>query len=356
MSRPLKDTITSDFFKSKNKLHPKDGNIVRVFVENEDDIPFWKYVFSCFDMKTKISPASHNLKRGKEIALQNANKAGKYLLICVDSDYDFLLQNSTTTSNIINNNPYVFQTYTYSIENYFCVANGFDQIIVDTTQNDDEIIDFVTFFEEYSKLILELFCYSVFYRKLYLIENQVFEIELNKQKALLSNEDFEQWTNDNRPTEIFTISDFIKAIQFPQNLDLSNNGATILAKINTQIQTKLSDLPRLTNENFNETKSQLAKLNILPTQVYLFIQGHFIERSTERFLNYVCKSLVRFNYEKIATSEATNEEKSNRRNAYRKHLESFNLLTILRTHKYYENTFWYKKIRTDIQEYIRTHF
>jgi hypothetical protein len=356
MSKPIKDKITSDFFKSKNRLHPKDGDIVRVFVESEDDIPFWKYAFSFFNIKTKISPSSQNLKRGKSVVLEQADKVGKYLLLCLDSDYDYILQNATTNSSIINDNPYIFQTYTYSIENYFCYANAFSQIIAEATQNDDKIIDFETFFENYSNLIFELFCYSIYYRKSYLIENELFKVEIEAQKGLLNDVDLKQWMNKNRPIEIFSINDFLNAIQLPQKLNLANNGHEILAIIRNQIATKLNNLPQITDEKLNEIKAELTNLNTLSKQTYLFVQGHHIENTVLHLLKYIQTVLVTQSRQTITISEATDVEKNNRRNAYKNHLDNFDLSTALRTHKYYENTFWYNKIRADIQSYITNDF
>lgn len=352
MSSPIKDKITSDFFESKNKLHPKDGDIVRVFVESEEDISFWKYAFSFFNIKTKISPFSQNLKRGKSIVLEQVNKVGKYLLLCVDSDYDYILQNATTKSSIINNNPYIFQTYTYSIENYFCYVNAFRQIIAEATQNDDEVIDFVVFFENYSNLIFELFCYSIHYRRLYLIDNELFIREIEAQKRLLNDVDLKQWINENRPIEIFKINNFLNAIQLPQNLNLANNGHEILAIIQNKIAVQLNNLPQITNENLNKIKSELTNLNTLPTQIYLFVKGHHIENTVLHLLKYVQSILATQSRQIITDSEATDAEKNNRKNAYQIHLRNFDLSTALRTHKYYENTFWYNKIKEDIQAYI----
>ncbi|MFK7947015.1 MAG: DUF4435 domain-containing protein [Saprospiraceae bacterium] len=356
MSRPITEKINSKLFETKNKLHSKDGQIVRVFVESEDDIPFWSYVFSFFNIKTKISPNSHNLKRGKKTILQQANNTGKYLLICVDSDYDFLLQNATTTSRLINNNPFIFQTYRYSIENYFCDANAFKQIMVEATYNDNEVVDFIDFFESYSTLTFELFCYSVYYRKLYLIDNELFETKLEQQKLLMETIECNQWIVKNQPTEVFKIKDFTSAINLPQKINFTNNGSEMLLEIKAKIQTISNDLPSLTIEEFKNIQSELFSLGLTPKTTYLFVQGHFIEQIVLRLLTQNYSILKSSRFQIVKNSEATEIEKTNQINAYKKHLDTFDLTTALRTHKYYKNSFWYEKIKIDVQNYIKTNF
>ena len=73
---------------NQNKL--LDRTTIRVYVENEDDVPFWKYFFTKANIDTVISPASKgNLERGKKTVLFYENQANASLLLCVDSDYDY---------------------------------------------------------------------------------------------------------------------------------------------------------------------------------------------------------------------------------------------------------------------------
>ena len=72
----------------------------------------------------------------------NTAELGRSLIACVDSDYDFLLQGATNTSRKINRNRYIFQTYTYAIENYHCFAESLHEVCVQATLNDRSILDF----------------------------------------------------------------------------------------------------------------------------------------------------------------------------------------------------------------------
>lgn len=84
----------------------------------------------------------------------NTAELGRSLIACVDSDYDFLLQGATNTSRKINRNRYIFQTYTYAIENYHCFAESLHEVCVQATLNDRSILDFNFYLKKYSELYI----------------------------------------------------------------------------------------------------------------------------------------------------------------------------------------------------------
>jgi len=77
----LTDKLNSQYFESRNALNKRTGEVVEIFVENEDDVPFWKHIFDQFNLHTKVNPASKtSLKRGKPAVLKHIDRAGKFLL------------------------------------------------------------------------------------------------------------------------------------------------------------------------------------------------------------------------------------------------------------------------------------
>jgi hypothetical protein len=52
----LIDKITSDFFEAQNALNKSKGIVIEVYVENEDDIPFWKRFLIDATCKQKYIP------------------------------------------------------------------------------------------------------------------------------------------------------------------------------------------------------------------------------------------------------------------------------------------------------------
>jgi hypothetical protein len=101
----LTDKLNSNYFKARNALNPRKGQIIEIFVENEADVPFWKDIFNRFGqfgIQTKVQPASkESLAGGKKTVLKHADGAGKFLLLCVDSDYDYLFDGATEQSKQI---------------------------------------------------------------------------------------------------------------------------------------------------------------------------------------------------------------------------------------------------------------
>ncbi|EGQ9249123.1 DUF4435 domain-containing protein [Vibrio parahaemolyticus] len=95
--------------------------IINIYVEGFDDKRFWGKLFSeqgfsDFNIDAVGVEAKANGK-GTILKLLKEKKVrlGKYYLVCMDSDYD----NYYGLNQDILNNEFCFQTYAYSIENYY---------------------------------------------------------------------------------------------------------------------------------------------------------------------------------------------------------------------------------------------
>lgn len=106
----------ADYYDAANIAISTD---ITAFVEGFQDEIFWGDVFSKFAPTLKINFESHSrdnkFKSGVQEVLKEKEKTGKNLILCIDSDFRYLLQDKE-----ISENPYIFQTYTYSIENHKC--------------------------------------------------------------------------------------------------------------------------------------------------------------------------------------------------------------------------------------------
>ena len=150
MATSLRDNLTSSYFNAAHKLYPKKARRrIIAYVESYDDIAFWRTLLEEFEDDEHyfqvMLPSATSLAKGKKMVLMNTlNTAelGRSLIACVDSDYDFLLQGATNTSRKINRSRYIFQTYTYAIENYHCFAESLHEVCVQATLNDRSILDF----------------------------------------------------------------------------------------------------------------------------------------------------------------------------------------------------------------------
>ena len=162
MSKSLKHNLTSAYLGAADKLSPKKHRRrIIAYVESYDDIAFWRTLLFEHENEERyfqiMLPSNRSLTKGKKMVLMNAlsNKGlGENLIACVDSDYDYLLQQTTKQSRQINNNPFVLQTYTYAIENFQCYAESLHEVCVQATLNDRQILDFPAFFLKLLMLVL----------------------------------------------------------------------------------------------------------------------------------------------------------------------------------------------------------
>lgn len=350
----ITDKISSEYIRSQNALNKRKGKIIRVFVENEDDIPFWKNIFNKFKIQTKINPAASetSLTRGKQEVLKFKDGAGEFLLLCVDSDYDYLSDGATETSKIIKENPFIFQTYTYSIENYKCFADSLHQVVVEATLNDNPIFDYKAFFEKYSELTYELFLYSFFYDRKNQQEVELHQKEYKIKAQSLDEESLKKWQNDNQPEQTFPIKDFCKCIKILNHIDMSDDGKQELAVLTQKVDEKLASLPQIDQNILENLKKELSELGLSPKNTYLFIQGHTMyDNVVLMFLIPIYQRLKKEKFEEFKHNARTEEEKENKINDYKKAITA-DIESILRNHTNYQDCFLMSKIESDIKDYI----
>lgn len=136
---------------------------ITAYVEGFEDDIFWRDIFAKYAPSLKINFYPHSreneLKSGVQEVLKEKNKTGKNLILCIDSDFRYLLQD-----NSISENPYIFQTYTYSIENHKCAPRNLNRIVKTATLVDGNF-DFITFLKQYSQTVYPLFLYLIYFEK-----------------------------------------------------------------------------------------------------------------------------------------------------------------------------------------------
>ena len=103
-----------------------DQRLVRVYVEGYEDVAFWRGIFDHFQnpyMRFEISvPNRADLPKGKKVLMGMIPRSSDELILCVDSDFDFLFADRTEQSREVNNARYMFHTYAYATENFLCYA------------------------------------------------------------------------------------------------------------------------------------------------------------------------------------------------------------------------------------------
>jgi hypothetical protein len=132
-----------------------------VRVEGPDDVHFWQVAFMAAVPQQKIRIfAESNYPTtgatGKSNVLKFKRFADKNFLLCVDADYDYLLQTKAFL-----NTPYIFHTYSFAIENFFCNPASLQATYLAAGGKADTFFDFTDFIKAYSRIIHPLFFLSV---------------------------------------------------------------------------------------------------------------------------------------------------------------------------------------------------
>ena len=329
MPTSLRDNLTSKYLSAAKKLYSKDARQKSVaYVESYDDIAFWRSIFEEFDDDKYyfhvLPPSSTSLSKGKKTVLLNTlntEELGKSLIACVDSDYDFLLQGATSTSRKINRNKYIFQTYAYAIENHQCFADNLHQVCVMATLNDRIIVDFKTFFADYSTIIYPLVLWNIwFYRQ---HDTNSFPMnEFNSHTRL-------------RNVNLYHIDTCLNDVR--KEVDKG------LRKLESQFPQHVQEVTQLGEE--------LKKLGLTPATTYMYIQGHHLmENVVMKLLIPVCTVLRREREEEIKRLAEHEEQYRNELTCYQN--SQANVEVILRKNNPFRFSFLGNWLREDLKEFL----
>lgn len=300
--------------------------LVRVFVEGYEDVAFWRCIFDNFTnpyLRFEISvPTREDLPKGKKVLINNADKANQTLLLCMDSDFDYLLSDDDEQSRLIIEHPYMFHTYAYATENYLCYAPSLHNVCVKATKNDTRIFSFETFLADYSRTIYPLFLWYVY--------------------------------SASRHTEnVFPLADFKASVRL-NYLDIPDNGRNTIEWLARQVARREQALeyqyPDIAKEipRFGE---YLRTKGVEPELTYLFMHGHtLMDNVVMIVLHDVCEKLRQMSLAKIVASSkegiALNNEMSNYKNCLR------SIRDVLLDNDNYTSCPLYKRLKADIQRYI----
>ena len=326
----LTEYLNSNFIEAANSLRPKRAaQRIIAYVESYDDISFWRSVFNEYESERIhfeiMLPARTKLTKGKKQAMMNMlGKAyGKNMIACVDSDYDYLLQGATSTSQQMLENKYILHTYAYSIENYRCYADSLKQICVLCTQNDSNVIDFKEFFKLYSRICYPLFVWNILlYRK-----------------------------HDTKTMSMLHFCEIVRLSSF--NIGNPAYSLQLLSKrVKHNIDMLEKQFPELKDE-YKHLDEELAALGINPDETYFYIQGHHIMNGvTMRILQPVCRHLRSKREEEIERFAYHRQQYNNELASYRH--SQCDVATMLNKNTDYKSASPYLKLKADIEELLET--
>ena len=324
----LTEYLNSNFIEAANSLRPKRAaQRIIAYVESYDDISFWRSVFNEYESESIhfeiMLPARTKLTKGKKQAMMNmlGRAYGRNMIACVDSDYDYLLQGATHTSQQMLNNKYILHTYAYSIENYRCYADSLKQVCVLCTQNDSNVIDFKEFYKLYSRICYPLFVWNILlYRK-----------HDTKTMSML------------RFCEIVRLSSFTVGNPAHSLQQLSNRVKHNIALLEKQF-------PELIEE-YKKMYEEFAELGISPDETYFYIQGHHIMNGvTMRIMQPVCRHLRCKREEEIQRYAYHRQQYNNELASYRH--SQCDVGTMLSKNTDYKNATPYKRLKADIEKLL----
>ena len=326
----LRDNLNSDFMKAYSALLPKHSAAkVLVYVEADEDIAFWRNVLHPYESQ-KISfdiqlPSKTDLSKGKQKVLQLVeHNLGPYLFACVDSDLDYILPNANDQSKLVIQSPYIFHTYTHSIENYLCFAPSLQKLCVQATLNDRKILDLEEWLKLYSKITHELFLWMIYFR---------------------SQQDHTS----------FTLSDFSGIVKILDKVEITDLGQKAMEGLQQRVESKLkslkTDYPQL-DSKVKDLGEEMTLIGLTEETAYLFIQGHtLLDNVVLMFLKPICSELVKEKHREIESMARSEDEHIAQKNYYRKRHTMIE--TIIYTNTEFQDCFLFQMLKTDLEKYTQ---
>ncbi len=331
MAKRLSQNLNSDFIAAANRLGPRSGrHRIVAYVESYDDVFFWSNLLRSLETDKYyfevVLPSRTSLCKGKKIALSNelGERLGTSMIACVDADYDYLLQGATELSEEVCNNPYVFHTYAYAIENFQCYAPALENVCVMSTLNDRRVFDFEGFFSQYSEIIWPLFVWNI-------------------------------WGYQYGYYKQFSMLDFYHIVGI-EKLNFYHPEQT-LASLRHRVNAKISRLQRhfpQGRKTYKPLRSRLLELGITPQTTYLYMRGHdLFDGVAAPILNGVCEALRREREREIRHLAEHSVQMQNEL-AANQHATS-PPEEMLRKHTSYLSAPPYRQIVADIEQFLEKH-
>ncbi len=270
-----------DHYAQAAKRFSLDAKMLRcraaVHVENKDDIVFWGQIFRYFCPKERFHflSVSRNENGKMTSGVTQCLKYYRYLspvfFICIDSDYRYLQQEKG-----INVHHFIFQTYTYSIENHYCFSGELDEICSRVTKEQNNLFDFRKFLSDYSRIIYDLFIWHLYF--------------LNSDPTCFPKYSFNQYIN---------------AAACKPAPSIRDNGKHSLDELRRKVEGRVRHFHReYPSADLEFIREKYGKLGLMPETTYLFVRGHNVYDMVSCILKEVCKVLLKNAKDRKNTAEA----------------------------------------------------
>ena len=145
-------------------------NAITILLEDETDFSFWNSIFSKYKPKhIKLVTDYGGESRGKQHLIKtNLHTLKKNLVLCIDSDYDYL------QDNLMFDKDFLFHTYTYAVENHKLCPTNLNNLCAEFLGFEvSQYLDFEVFIAQFSEITYDLLRYQVYFL---LTHNKDFQI------------------------------------------------------------------------------------------------------------------------------------------------------------------------------------
>ena len=134
--------VSNDYLEAANNVYPMHSKKnIQIYVEGDPDVRFWAPLFNKYKDRFNI-----NISRAYEAPANDGKAAngcsriaslvnsgdlvlGKSLLVCVDSDYRYILNEYAGGYEFVPNNKYVLETIVCAKENVISAPDGLKELI-----------------------------------------------------------------------------------------------------------------------------------------------------------------------------------------------------------------------------------
>ncbi|KAA6319510.1 hypothetical protein EZS27_030607 [termite gut metagenome] len=246
-----------------------------VIVEAEADVQFWGKIFLYLNLSPHFIPYSKNPAGNETTGVAQCLKfkayASPHFVICIDSDYRYLLREEG-----ISPDKFVFQTYTYSIENHYCHPARFNFVCKTSCSIDNEIFDFHKFSKQYSRRLFSLFLWHIY--------------SIKHQLTYLTKSDFLQIINESH--------------EGVPNCDIEHNAQMILDKLDKSCKDRIRTLETMyPDTDLSTIKSDLSTLGITERNILLYVRGHNVFSLTQKIGTEVTNAILNKEKSKLNQTE-----------------------------------------------------
>lgn len=242
-------------------------------LEHTNDKAFWEPFFLKFFPRDSFHYITYskselgNDTTGCEQCLKYKPYLDKYFLICIDSDYRYLHQESN-----IDIQHFIFQTYTYSFENHLCHERGFNTTCKASSNFDNLNYNFSVFMTKFSFIIYELF---------------IWHMALHKNNSA----DFEK-------------DEFLNILAMGSLV--ANKQQDYLTELKDRVDSKLASLQQAYPAfNLSDNKSYYDTLGIKNDNVYLYIRGHNLFSMYQKIANNICDFILATEKKKLGNNTSS---------------------------------------------------